>query len=44
MGLPIAFFEKLGGKCQGSTADLPGGFGRFAIVTDPGGNHVGLWA
>jgi predicted enzyme related to lactoylglutathione lyase len=36
--------EKLGGRCQVSPTELPGGFGRFAIFTDPDGNHVGLWA
>ncbi|HEX3964508.1 MAG TPA: hypothetical protein VHZ03_48985 [Trebonia sp.] len=23
---------------------VPGDFGKFAIFTDPDGNHVGLWA
>lgn len=36
--------EALGGKRLVPPTDLPGDFGRFAIVTDPDGNQVGLWA
>ena len=36
--------EALGGKRLVAPTELPGGFGRFAIFTDPDGNQVGLWA
>jgi uncharacterized protein len=36
--------EELGGKRLVPPTDLPGGFGRFAIFTDPDGNPVGLWS
>ena len=32
----------LGGKPLVAPTQLPGGFGRFAIFTDPHGNQVGL--
>jgi uncharacterized protein len=37
MGQPVAFFEL-------PPTDLPEGFGRIAVFTDPDGNQVGLWA
>jgi predicted enzyme related to lactoylglutathione lyase len=36
--------ERLGGKRLVPPTDLPAGYGRFAIFTDPDGNQVGLWA
>jgi len=36
--------ERLGGKKLVPPADLPGGYGRFAVLADPDGNPVGLWA
>ncbi len=36
--------EELGGQRLVPPTDLPGGYGRFAMVTDPDGNPVGLWA
>ncbi|HXC84483.1 MAG TPA: VOC family protein [Trebonia sp.] len=36
--------ERLGGKRLVPPTDLPEGYGRFAIFTDPDGNQVGLWA
>jgi len=36
--------EELGGKALVPPTDLPGDFGRFAILADPDGNAVGLWA
>jgi hypothetical protein len=54
MGQPVAWFEiispdaeraaALGGATLVPPTDLPGDFGKFAIFTDPDGNHVGLWA
>jgi predicted enzyme related to lactoylglutathione lyase len=35
---------ELGGKALMPPTDLPGDFGRFAILADPDGNAVGLWA
>lgn len=35
---------KLGGKQLVPPTDLPGDFGRFAILADPDGNPVGLWS
>lgn len=35
--------EALGGKRVMPPTDLPGGFGRIAVFTDPDGNQVGLW-
>jgi predicted enzyme related to lactoylglutathione lyase len=42
-----AYLERaaaLGGATVVPPTDLPGGFGKFAIFTDPDGNQVGLWA
>ena len=42
-----AYLERaqgLGGATVMPPTDLPGDFGKFAIFTDPDGNHVGLWA
>jgi predicted enzyme related to lactoylglutathione lyase len=36
--------EQLGGKRLVPPTDLPGGFGRAAVFTDPDGNQVGLWS
>jgi predicted enzyme related to lactoylglutathione lyase len=36
--------EALGGKRLVPPTDLPGDFGRFAVLADPDGNQVGLWA
>jgi predicted enzyme related to lactoylglutathione lyase len=36
--------EQLGGRRLVAPTDLPGGYGRFAIFTDPDGNQVGLWS
>ena len=36
--------ERLGGKRLVPPTDLPAGYGRFAVFTDPDGNPVGLWA
>ena len=36
--------EELGGTVLVSPTDLPGDFGRFALLADPDGNPVGLWA
>jgi predicted enzyme related to lactoylglutathione lyase len=36
--------DQLGGARLVPPTDLPGGYGRFAIFTDPDGNQVGLWA
>jgi uncharacterized protein len=36
--------EKLGGTKVVPPTDLPGDFGRFAILADPDGNPVGLWS
>jgi uncharacterized protein len=36
--------ERLGGKRVVPPTDLPGDFGRFAILTDLDGNAVGLWS
>lgn len=35
--------EALGGKRLVPPTDLPGDFGRFAVLADPDGNPVGLW-
>jgi len=35
---------KLGGKQLVPPTDLPGDYGRFAILADPDGNPVGLWS
>jgi len=36
--------EQLGGTRVLPPTDLPEGFGRIAVFTDPDGNQVGLWA
>lgn len=36
--------EELGGKALVPPTDLPGDYGRFAVLADPDGNPVGLWA
>ncbi len=36
--------EQLGGTRLVPPTDLPGDFGRIAIIADPDGNPVGLWA
>ena len=36
--------EQLGGTRLLPPTDLPEGFGRIAVFTDPDGNQVGLWA
>jgi predicted enzyme related to lactoylglutathione lyase len=36
--------EQLGGQRVVPPTDLPDGYGRFAIFTDPDGNPVGLWS
>ena len=40
----LARAEELGGKALVSPTDLPGDYGRFAVLADPDGNPVGLWA
>lgn len=40
----LAKAEQLGGRQVLPATDLPGGYGQFAIFTDPDGNLVGLWA
>ncbi|HEY5988470.1 MAG TPA: VOC family protein [Streptosporangiaceae bacterium] len=35
---------KLGGKQLVPPTDLPGDYGRFALLADPDGNPVGLWS
>ena len=35
--------EGLGGKALVPPTDLPGDFGRFAVLADTDGNAVGLW-
>ena len=36
--------KELGGTPLVPPVDLPGDFGRIAVVADPDGNPVGLWA
>ena len=36
--------EELGGARLVPPMELPGGFGRIAVLADPDGNPVGLWA
>jgi predicted enzyme related to lactoylglutathione lyase len=36
--------ETLGGTALVAPTDLPGGYGRFAMITDPDGHAVGLWS
>lgn len=40
----LARAEQLGGERLVEPTDLPGDFGRFAMIADPDGNPVGLWA
>lgn len=40
----LARAEELGGARLVPPTELPGDFGSFAILTDPDGNQVGLWA
>jgi uncharacterized protein len=40
----LARAEELGGTRAVPPTDLPDGYGRFAILKDPDGNSVGLWA
>jgi predicted enzyme related to lactoylglutathione lyase len=40
----LAKAEKLGGKRLVEPMALPGDFGTIAILADPDGNPVGLWA
>jgi predicted enzyme related to lactoylglutathione lyase len=40
----LARAEQLGGTALVPPMELPGDFGRIAIVADPDGNAVGLWA
>jgi hypothetical protein len=40
----LAKAEKLGGATVVPPSDLPGGYGRFAVLSDPDGNSFGLWA
>lgn len=42
LGAHLDRAEALGGKPLVAPTQLPGGFGRFAIFTDPHGNQVGL--
>lgn len=35
---------ELGGRAVLAPMDLPGGYGRIAVLADPDGNPVGLWA
>jgi predicted enzyme related to lactoylglutathione lyase len=36
--------EQLGGARVAPPMELPGDFGTIAIIADPDGNRVGLWA
>ena len=40
----IARAEQLGGAPLVPPVDLPGDFGRIAVIADPDGNPVGLWS
>lgn len=40
----LARAEALGGTRLLPPTDLPGGYGRIAVLADPDGNPVGLWA
>ena len=35
---------ELGGKTVVEPTELPGGYGHFAVLADPAGNSIGLWA
>jgi predicted enzyme related to lactoylglutathione lyase len=36
--------ESLGGSALVPPTDLPDGFGRFAMFSDPAGHPIGLWS
>jgi predicted enzyme related to lactoylglutathione lyase len=40
----LARAERLGGRPLVPAMDLPGDYGRIAVLADPDGNPVGLWA
>jgi predicted enzyme related to lactoylglutathione lyase len=40
----LAKAEALGGKRLAEPMELPGDFGTMAVISDPDGNPVGLWA
>lgn len=40
----IARAEELGSSVYVEPMELPGGFGTIAVISDPDGNPVGLWA
>ena len=40
----LARASELGADTLAPPMDLPGGYGRIAVVSDPDGNPVGLWA
>ena len=40
----LAEARELGSTVYLEPTDLPGGYGRIAVVSDPDGNPVGLWA
>lgn len=40
----LARAGELGADTLAPPMDLPGGYGRIAVVSDPDGNPVGLWA
>lgn len=40
----IARAQELGSSVHLEPMELPGGFGTIAVVSDPDGNPVGLWA
>src|SRR6201999_1168072 len=44
LGAYIKKAEQLGGSQVLPPMDLPGDFGRIAVIADPDGNAVGLWA
>jgi predicted enzyme related to lactoylglutathione lyase len=39
----IARAQELGSSVYLDPMDLPGGYGRIAVVSDPDGNPLGLW-
>ncbi|MEV7398161.1 VOC family protein [Aeromicrobium sp. NPDC092404] len=40
----LAKAQELGSTVYLEPMDLPGGYGRIAVVSDPDGNPLGLWA
>ncbi|WP_309130859.1 VOC family protein [Brevibacterium sp.] len=44
LGAALERAEKLGGTRLVEPTPLPEGFGSFAMMADPDGNPVGLWA